>query len=797
MVMRAQALLERNPHPTEPQIRDAHGAQPVPLRHAYAHPAPRCSRRRRGDGRRAANADDGRALAPRACWRRRRAGRLLRACRAVAAASRAARRRRAAAARQPEGDAAARRLDPGRRRTGAVTVFTGKAELGQGLKTALLQSRPSSCDCAGSDHADHRRHRRARRTRASPPAAIRCRTAAPRSLQRRRAGAQPAGATRRRRARRAAPSDAHGAEDGAVHAPDGRSLGYGALAAGLSLHVAGAAGQRAERPRRRIGCMGKPMPRVDIPAKVTGGAAYVQDMRLPGHAARARGAPARARRRAAASSTPTPVEKMPGVVKVVRDGNYLAVVAARRMAGDQGDARAGGGGALGRSAATLPDQADHPRHAAGAAGARHRDPATGRRRPARRRSASRRATRGPTRCTARSGRPARWRSSQDGAHDGVDAHAGRLPAARRARRVAAACRRSRCAASISKAPAATAITAPTTSPADAALIARARAGPAGARAVDARAGEHRGAVRAGDDRRGRGGARRRRARSSTGTTRSGATRITGGPTSRRAVAAECGAARAAAGAAADADPACRKAAATATQSALCACRTRVSSTISCPRCRCASRRCAALGAYINVFSIESFMDELAQAAQGRSGRVPAAPSAGRAGARRDPDGGRASSAGRSGRAEPGHGRGFAFARYKNLGAYCADRARVCGRARDRRGSAWAGSWPRSIAAQPINPDGIRNQIEGAIVQSASWTLYEAVAFRPPSGSPAATGAAIRSCAFRRCRSSIEVTSSTGPASRSWAPARRGRARPRRRSPTRCATPRASGCAICR
>ena len=28
--------------------------------------------------------------------------------------------------------------------------------------------------------------------------------------------------------------------------------------------------------------MGQPFQRVDIPAKVTGGAAYVQDMRLPG-----------------------------------------------------------------------------------------------------------------------------------------------------------------------------------------------------------------------------------------------------------------------------------------------------------------------------------------------------------------------------------------------------------------------------------------------------------------------------------------------------------------------------------
>ena len=43
-------------------------------------------------------------------------------------------------------------------------------------------------------------------------------------------------------------------------------------------------------------------------------------------------------------------------------------------------------------------------------------------------------------------------------------------------------------------------------------------------------------------------------------------------------------------------------------------RTRRSSITSFRTCRCACRRCAALGAYHNVFSIESFMDELAAAA---------------------------------------------------------------------------------------------------------------------------------------------------------------------------------------
>ena len=47
------------------------------------------------------------------------------------------------------------------------------------------------------------------------------------------------------------------------------------------LHVQAQATSKLKNPAA-YQIMGKPIPRVDIPAKVTGGAAYVQDMRLPG-----------------------------------------------------------------------------------------------------------------------------------------------------------------------------------------------------------------------------------------------------------------------------------------------------------------------------------------------------------------------------------------------------------------------------------------------------------------------------------------------------------------------------------
>ena len=133
-----------------------------------------------------------------------------------------------------------------------------------------------------------------------------------------------------------------------------------------------------------------------------------------------------------------------------------------------------------------------------------------------------------------------------------------------------------------------------------------------------------------------------------------------------------------------------------------------------------------LGAYMNIFSIESFMDELTQA----SGADPVEfrlrhltdPRA------RDVVTTAAERFGWSRfRAIRGTGRGFAFARYKNLGAYAALAVEVSvdhesGRLRLVRAIAAVDS------GQAVNPDGIRNQIEGGILQSASWTLYESVTF---------------------------------------------------------------------
>jgi nicotinate dehydrogenase subunit B len=128
-----------------------------------------------------------------------------------------------------------------------------------------------------------------------------------------------------------------------------------------------------------------------------------------------------------------------------------------------------------------------------------------------------------------------------------------------------------------------------------------------------------------------------------------------------------------------------------------------------------------LGAFGNVFAIESFMDECAAV-------VGIDPIAFRLNHSKDPRARavieRLAPMFASFEKKENRGRGIGFAKYKNLGAYCAVLAEV-EVTHELRVHRLVAAVDVGLA---VNPDGVANQIEGGCIQAASWTLKEA--YRP-------------------------------------------------------------------
>ena len=130
-----------------------------------------------------------------------------------------------------------------------------------------------------------------------------------------------------------------------------------------------------------------------------------------------------------------------------------------------------------------------------------------------------------------------------------------------------------------------------------------------------------------------------------------------------------------------------------------------------------------LGAHCNVFASESFMDEIAQ-------EIGADPLEFRLRHLQDPRGRAvlekaARMAGWPQRTKrEGEGLGIGYARYKHNGAYCAAIARIEAQQDIRVRQVWLAA----DVGRVVHADGVRNQLEGGAIQTISWVLKEAVQF---------------------------------------------------------------------
>ena len=208
---------------------------------------------------------------------------------------------------------------------GSATIFAGKVELGQGILTALRQIAAEELDLplarvamvsGDTARTPDEGHTAGSQSIEYGGTAIRLACAEARALLLDQATKKLGVA-----------ADTLSVADGVIVAPDGRRVGYGELSAALDLHREATA-KVAPKPPARHAIVGQSIPRQDIPAKVTGGAAYVQDIRLPGMT---HGRVVRPPRYGARleSVDEAAARALPGVLAVVRDGSFLGVVAER------------------------------------------------------------------------------------------------------------------------------------------------------------------------------------------------------------------------------------------------------------------------------------------------------------------------------------------------------------------------------------------------------------------------------------------------------------------------------------
>jgi len=213
------------------------------------------------------------------------------------------------------------------RADGSVLARPGKVELGQGILTALRQIVAEELDVA-----PERIELLPATTGESPDEAV---TSGSLSVQECGMALRHASAAARAiflgvvAQSSGVPPEAIRIEDGMFHGPDGAIGSYAALADRGLLDCEAPADARPKPPEaRRI--VGLSAPRIDLPAKIFGEARMIHDIRLPNmRHARVVHPPA-----ASARLTDLPDVALPGGAMLVRDGSFLAVIAPEEHAAE-------------------------------------------------------------------------------------------------------------------------------------------------------------------------------------------------------------------------------------------------------------------------------------------------------------------------------------------------------------------------------------------------------------------------------------------------------------------------------
>jgi nicotinate dehydrogenase subunit B len=208
-----------------------------------------------------------------------------------------------------------------------ITIFTGKAELGQGILTALTQIAAEELDVdvgnvriisADTSRGPDEGYTYGSQSIEQSGTALRAASAQARAVLVATAGAK-------------LKVDANllTVENGVVKAPNGQSITYGVVAASdpnLLKRDISKLVQPKRSPQYKI--VGRSIPRIDLPDKIVANSSYVQDLRLPsmafGRVVRPPSPGAKL-----LSFDEHAAHQLPGVLAVVRDGSFLAVAAGR------------------------------------------------------------------------------------------------------------------------------------------------------------------------------------------------------------------------------------------------------------------------------------------------------------------------------------------------------------------------------------------------------------------------------------------------------------------------------------